>query len=71
MGSVQEIGRTISNWIAVATDWMLISMGLLMVLIAVIKIDVMLARYVVVFGGVVLSGFGFWFRWRRLRRKGG
>jgi hypothetical protein len=69
MGSLREIGGKISNSIAIATDWMLIGMGLLMVLIAVVKIDVQAARYVVVFGGVVLSGFGLWFRWRRLRRK--
>ncbi len=68
MQSLQEIKRTISNGIAVATDWLLISMGVLLVLIAFAKIDLLLARYVVIAGGVVLSGFGFWFRWRRLRR---
>ncbi|MCI5222112.1 MAG: hypothetical protein D3924_05440 [Candidatus Electrothrix sp. AR4] len=69
MTSLQMIGRTISNWVAIATDWLLISMGVLLVLIAVVKIDLLAARYVVVFGGVVLSGFGLWFRWRRLRKK--
>ena len=69
MPSLQRIGRAISNAVAVATDWLLISLGLLMVLIAVVKIDVPTARYVVVCGGVALSGFGFWFRWQRLRRQ--
>ncbi|MCI5139457.1 MAG: hypothetical protein D3922_13830 [Candidatus Electrothrix sp. AR1] len=67
---LQELGRKISHAIAVATDWLLIGMGVLLVLIALVKIDVALARYVVVAGGLVLSGFGFWFRWRRLRREG-
>ncbi|MCI5209435.1 MAG: hypothetical protein D3910_11720 [Candidatus Electrothrix sp. ATG2] len=68
MGLFQEIGRKISHAIAVATDWLLIGMGILLVLIALVKIDVQLARYAVIIGGLVLSGFGFWFRWRRLRK---
>ena len=71
MRFLQELGRKISHAIAVATDWLLIGMGVLLVLIALVRIDVQLARYVVVAGGLVLSGFGFWFRWRRLRRAGG
>ncbi|WLE98956.1 MAG: hypothetical protein QTN59_08985 [Candidatus Electrothrix communis] len=70
MGFLQELGRKISHAIAVATDWLLIGMGILLVLIALVKIDVQLARSVVIAGGLVLSGFGFWFRWRRLRRGG-
>ncbi|MCI5209591.1 MAG: hypothetical protein D3910_12555 [Candidatus Electrothrix sp. ATG2] len=69
MGFLQEIGRKISHAIAVATDWLLIGMGILLALIALVKIDVQLARYVVIAGGLVLSSFGFWFRWRRLRKK--
>ncbi len=68
MGFLQELGRKISHAIAVATDWLLIGIGGLLVLTALVRIDVQLARYVVVAGGLVLSGFGFWFRWRRLRR---
>jgi len=66
----RELGRWISHVVAVATDWLLIAMGALLVMIALFKIDVPLARYVVVAGGLTLSGFGFWFRWRRLRREG-
>ncbi|XOF33333.1 MAG: hypothetical protein ACL93V_15215 [Candidatus Electrothrix sp. YB6] len=69
MTFLQETGRRISQFIAVVTDWLLIVMGLLLVLIAVIRIDVMIARYVVVAGGLALSGFGFWFRHRRLKRE--
>ncbi|MCI5126437.1 MAG: hypothetical protein D3925_18650 [Candidatus Electrothrix sp. AR5] len=70
MGFLQELGRKISHAIAVATDWLLIGIGCLLVLTALIRIDVPLARYVVIAGGLLLSGFGFWFRWRRLRRAG-
>ncbi|CAK8713404.1 hypothetical protein GMJAKD_02675 [Candidatus Electrothrix aarhusensis] len=68
MGFFRELGRKISHAFAVATDWLLIVIGGLLVLTALVRIDVQLARYVVVAGGLVLSGFGFWFRWRRLRR---
>jgi hypothetical protein len=71
MGFFQELGRKISHAVAVVTDWLLIGIGALLVLTALVRIDVQLARYVVVAGGLVLSGFGFWFRWRRLRRVGG
>ncbi|WP_446010330.1 hypothetical protein [Candidatus Electrothrix sp.] len=70
MDLLQELGRKISHAFAVATDWALIGMGLLLVLIALVKIDVQLARYAVIAGGLILSGFGLWFRWRRLRRQG-
>ena len=69
MSFFQEIGRKITHALAVATDWLLIGMGLLLVLIALVKIDVRLARDVVIAGGLLLSGFGLWFRWRRLRRE--
>ncbi|WPD21949.1 MAG: hypothetical protein SD837_17300 [Candidatus Electrothrix scaldis] len=69
MGFFQELGRKISHAFAVATDWLLIGMGVLLVLIALVKIDVVFARYVVIAGGLLLSGFGLWFRWRRLRRE--
>ncbi len=70
MGFFRELRRKISHAIAVATDWLLIGMGVLLVLIALVRIDVALARYVVIAGGLLLSGFGLWYRWRRLRREG-
>ncbi len=70
MRFLQEVGRKISHAVAVATDWLLIGMGLWLVLIAFLKIDLVSVRYVLVIAGSVLSGFGFWFRWRRLRREG-
>ena len=69
MGMFEETGRKISNGLAVATDWLLIVMGLLLVLIALWRIDVPVAKYVVISGGVLLSGMGLWYRYRRLKRK--
>ncbi len=69
MGHFQETGHKISNALAIATDWLLICMGLLLILIALKSIDVMVARYVVISGGVLLTGIGFWYRYRRLRKK--
>ena len=69
MGYFQETGHKISNGLAIATDWLLIVMGLLLILIAFKSIDVMVARYVVISGGIVLTGIGLWYRYRRLKKK--
>ena len=68
MGMLEETGRKISNGLAIVTDWLLIVMGVLLILVALKSIDVQVARYVVVFGGVLLSGIGFWYRYRRLKK---
>ena len=68
MGIVQETGRKVGYIFAVATDWLLIVMGVLLILIALKSIDVLVARYVVIGGGVVLSCIGFWYRYRRLKK---
>ena len=69
MGFFQEKGQKISYGLAIATDWLLIGMGLMLILIALKSVDVMVARYVVISGGIVLTGIGFWYRYRRLKRK--
>ena len=69
MDFFQETGQKISSGLAIATDWMLIVMGILLILIAMRSIDVMIARYVIISGGAVLSGIGFWYRYRRLKKK--
>jgi len=69
MGSFKEKGQKICYGLAIATDWLLICMGLLLILIALKSVDVMVARYVVISGGIVLTGIGFWYRYRRLKRK--
>ncbi len=68
MGMIQETGRKIGYIFAVATDWLLIAMGVLLILIALKSIDVAAARYVVIGGGVVLSCIGFRYRYRRLKK---
>ena len=68
MGLLQKTGQKISHIFAVATDWLLIVMGVLLILIALKSIDVQVARYVVIGGGVLLSCIGFWYRYRRLKR---
>ena len=70
MDLLQELMRRINNAFSVVTDWLLIGIGIVLMLIALVKIDVVLARYVVIIGGLILSSFGLWFRWRRLRRAG-
>lgn len=69
MGTFKNTGRKLSNAVAVVTDWLLIVMGLLLIIIALKSIDVLLARYVVISGGVLLTGIGFWYRYRRLKRQ--
>jgi hypothetical protein len=69
MGFFQETGHKISNSLAIATDWLLIVMGVLLAVIALRSIDVLVAQYVVISGGVLLSGIGFWYRYRRLKKK--
>ena len=69
MGSFQEKWQKICYGLAIATDWLLICMGLLLILIALKSVDVMVARYVVISGGVLLTGIGFWCHYHRLKRK--
>jgi len=69
MGFFQNSVRKISNTLAIATDWVLIVMGVLLIVIALWRIDVPVARYVVISGGVILSVIGSWYRYRRLRRQ--
>lgn len=70
MDLLQELMRKMNHAFSVVTDWLLIGIGIVLMLIALVKIDVVLARYVVIIGGFILSSFGLWFRWRRLRRAG-
>ena len=55
----------IFNWI---TDWLLIVIGVALIAKAIIAVDVPLAKYVIMGIGVLLAGFGMWYRHRRKRR---
>ena len=69
MGFFQEGVRKISSILAVVTDWLLIVMGVLLIVIALWRIDVSVARYVVISGGMILTVMGGWYRYRRLKRQ--
>jgi len=57
------------NWLlSVLTDWFLILAGGLLVFKALVAVDVPVARYVIIVIGVLLSGFGLWYRHRRKQR---
>jgi uncharacterized membrane protein len=69
MEKMSEIISTTIHVFAVATDWILIVLGILLVLVAVKSIDVQVARYAVIGAGVFLTGIGFWYRFSRLHKK--
>jgi hypothetical protein len=69
MEFLQELGRKLRHAFAVTTDWLLILLGGWLLLTAIVRIDVQLARYLILLIGVALTGCGLWFRWRRLRRQ--
>lgn len=68
MGILGRISGKITSGLAIVSDWLLIVLGVLLVLIALKSIDVPAARYVVICGGILLSGLGFWYRYRRLKK---
>jgi len=65
---MKEILNSIGLFFAVITDWLLILLGGLLIVKALIAVDVPLARYLILALGVLLMGFGLWYRYRRLRR---
>lgn len=65
---IREITTKIGRIIAILTDWFLILAGGILVVKAVIAVDVPVARYTIIVFGILLSGFGFWYRSRRQRR---
>jgi uncharacterized membrane-anchored protein len=69
MEMLTKLGTRLQKALSVVTDWLLIVMGMLLVLIALWRIDVPIARYVVVSGGMILTVMGGWYRWRRLRKE--
>lgn len=69
MGIIGKITRALGRGYTIATDWLLIVMGGLLVLIALRAIDVDSAKYAVLACGVVITGVGLRFRSSRLQRK--
>jgi hypothetical protein len=69
-GRIKAAVQLVSHASAVITDWLLISSGLLLILTALLRIDVPLARWFLLGCGLFFSGAGCWFRHqRRLRKK--
>jgi len=54
----------------VITDWLLIILGVLLIIVASRAIDVVVIRYGIIAVGALLSCSGLWFRFRRVRGKG-
>lgn len=52
----------------IITDWFLILAGGLLIVKAVVAVDVPVARYTIIAIGILLSGFGLWYRARRKRQ---
>jgi len=69
MGSFQGILAQISFVINMIADWFLILSGLVLVCWALLSVDVTGARYLLIIVGVLLFGFGCWFRRLSLKRK--
>lgn len=51
----------------IVTDWLLIILGLLLIVVAARAIDVEMVKYGVIAFGGLLSATGFWFRYRRVK----
>lgn len=69
MTFMQTVTRQLVMVFHVITDWLLIVLGLLMIVVALRAVDVPVARYVVIGCGIVLCSVGFWFRRKRTRKK--
>lgn len=69
MSFLQAATRQLVIVFHVVTDWLLIVLGLLMIVVAMRAVDVPVARYVVIGCGLVLCSVGFWFRRKRTREK--
>lgn len=69
MGSFQTILARISFAINTIADWFLILSGLVLTCWALLSVDVTGARYLLVIVGLLLFGFGCWFRRLSLRKK--
>lgn len=65
MRLVREKFKKIGRVVAILTDWLLILTGAALIGKAVIAVDVPIARNVIIGLGLVLMGFGLWYRYHR------
>ncbi len=68
MNIFHKIMQFLNTMINILTDWVLIVIGLLLMVKAMLTIDVLEAKILVSAVGVLLFGFGLWYRHRRLKR---
>lgn len=69
MSFLRNLLNKIVEFIEMLTDWFLILIGVFLIGLALLRIDLAEARYVLLTLGVFFSGFGFWYRRRRLQRR--
>ncbi|WP_319548284.1 hypothetical protein [Desulfogranum marinum] len=61
--------ETVNNIFHIITDWLLIILGVLLIVVASRAIDVNIVKYGVIAVGVGLAVAGFWFRYSRMKKK--
>jgi len=69
LGLRTRLWRAVNHAAAVITDWLLIGSGLLLVSIALLRVDVPLAKWFLLACGLLFSGAGCRFRRQRRRRQ--
>ncbi len=68
-GRLRQCWQIASHAAAVITDWLLIGSGLLLAGIALLRVDVPLAKWFLLACGLLFSGAGCRFRHQRRRRQ--
>ena len=69
MAWLQQKLNRVGRRIAILTDWLLVALGGIFILLGWFRIDIPGAEYVILAGGIVLAALGFWYRHRRLQRE--
>ncbi len=59
--------QTVNDFFHIITDWLLIILGILLIVVATRAIDVNIVKYCVIAVGVGLTVAGFWFRYSRMK----
>ena len=61
--------QTVNKFFHIITDWLLIILGILLIVVASRAIDVNIVKYCVIAVGIGLGAAGFWFRYSRMKGK--
>ncbi len=68
MRSMQDFLNSLSKLFNMVTDWLLITIGIVLIVKSAVAIDVPLARYVVMGFGGLLVIVGLWYRHHRKKQ---